>query len=293
MRRHKDNTVKKIISTVVIVAIVGLCSLSEGVFKTSDSASKGGYATESNQRELLEEAMDTVSYELPLVKSNDYIIYRKGYTVCYNTKTKQPNWVAWQLYPSRLEENVPRSQNFYEDESVPEPRATLADYKKSGYDRGHMCPAGDNRCSMVFMRESFLLTNICPQNHSLNAGDWNELESLCRYWAKSYKKIYICCGPIFYKNSSKTIGENEVAVPDAFFKVVLALGDKPKAIGFIMKNIPCDNPLSTYVNSVDEVERITGLDLFSKLDESTEKSLEQNANVGDWAKIARITDKNN
>ncbi len=291
MGRQQGNTIKKIVSAVVVVIIIALCGLSKGVFKSSVSSSNDNSA-ESHQRELLEEAMDTVSYELPIIKSGDIILYRNGYTTCYNPVTKQPNWVAWQLYPSRLVENVPRSQKFYEDESVPSPRATLLDYKKSGYDRGHMCPAGDNRSSMKFMRESFLLTNICPQNHSLNAGDWNELESLCRYWAKSYKKIYVCCGPVFYKNSSKTIGENKVAVPDAFFKVVLALGDKPKAIGFIMKNIPCDNPLGTYVNTIDEVERITGLDFFPLLNDSIEMNIELNANIGDWAKIARIIDAN-
>ena len=172
--------------------------------------------------------------------------------------------------------------NFIVDDEVPAPRAELVDYKGSGYDRGHMCPAGDNKWGFEPMKESFFLTNICPQDHNLNCGDWNELEIACRNWANKYGDIYIVAGPILYKGKHETIGPNNVTVPEGFFKVVLCMNGTPKAIGFIYKNHPCNNPQSSYVNSVDQVERITGFDFFYNLPDDIEEKVESNANLSDW-----------
>ena len=105
-------------------------------------------------------------------------------------------------------------------------------------DRGHMCPAGDNRWHWKAMQESFYMTNICPQNHNLNRGDWKELEDACRLWTKKEGKLYIVCGPVLYRQNHRTIGrKHKVTVPEAFFKVILSTRNgHPKAIGFIFKN---------------------------------------------------------
>lgn len=155
-------------------------------------------------------------------------------------------------------------------------------YKGSGWDRGHLCPAGDNKWDREAMIESFYMTNICPQHHNLNRGDWNELEQKCRKWVKKDSCLYIVAGPIFYDRKPQTIGEHKVAVPDAFFKVILALHKKPKAIGFIYKNNEGNNPLDSYVNTVDEVERITGIDFFPALPDDIERTVEASYNLKDW-----------
>ena len=212
----------------------------------------------------------------------EQILRRTGYTASYNSDRRVPNWVAWHLTPSRLTGDAKRSGSaFHEDEEVPEPRAVHFDYVRSGYDRGHMCPAGDNKWSVVAMDESFLLTNVCPQAPSLNRGDWNEMEQACRKWAKQYGDLYIVCGPIFYKGKTKTIGVNKVAVPEAFFKVVLCMKGEPKAIGFIYKNGDGNRPKGDYANSVDEVERITGIDFFPSLPDNVEKKVEAECNPDD------------
>ena len=108
------------------------------------------------------------------------------------------------------------------------------------------------------------------------------MEQACRKWAKQYGDIYIVCGPIFYKKSSKTIGKNKVAVPDAFFKVVLCMNPSPKAIGFIYKNADGNRPKGDYANSVDEVERITGIDFFPALPDDIEKMVEAKCDVSEW-----------
>lgn len=219
----------------------------------------------------------------PLTDRNEQILHRTGYTVSYNSATRLPNWVAWQLTSAHTSGPYKRGGiDFAEDEEVAEPRATDNDYYRSGYDRGHMCPSADNKWSETAQRESFLFTNICPQNHSLNAGDWNEMEQQCRRWANEMGSIYIVSGPILYKGKHKTIGKNKVVVPEAFFKVVLCTKGTPKAIGFIYKNQPGNRPKGDYVNTVDEVERITGIDFFPALPDDVEDKVEASADINEW-----------
>ena len=241
-----------------------------------------GEVTET-EGEVSTPARKNLELPAPLKGVKEQILRRIGYTVSYNRDTKLPNWVAWHLTVDRCQGSAKRKQNgFHEDTDVSEPRATDWDYYSSGYDRGHMCPAGDNKWSEKAMCESFLFTNICPQNPNLNRGDWNELENQCRRWAKEYGDVYIVCGPILYRSKHKTIGKNKVVVPEGFFKVVLCMKGKPKAIGFIYKNAEGNRPKGDYVNTVDEVERITGIDFFASLPDKTEKVVEATANVADW-----------
>lgn len=223
--------------------------------------------------------------ELPALRanSNEIILRRKAYTASYNPDTRLPNWVAWHLTANHVDGPYNRGKlKFREDESVPAPRATDYDYKRSGYDRGHMCPSGDNKWDADAQRESFLLTNACPQHHGLNRGDWNEMEQQCRKWAQQMGDIYIACGPILYKGKHKTIGENRVVVPEAFFKVVLCTRGTPKAIGFIYRNTDGNRPKGDYVNTIDQVERITGYDFFPALPDEVEREVEANADLTDW-----------
>lgn len=220
--------------------------------------------------------------EVPAYSDHDIILKRLAYITSYDKTNKIPKWVAWHLTSDHTSGDQRRLSNFIVDDEVPFPRAELVDYKGSGYDRGHMCPAGDNKWGFEPMKESFYLTNICPQDNNLNCGDWNELEIACRDWANKYGDIYIVAGPILYKGKHKTIGPNKVTVPEAFFKVVLCMNGTPKAIGFIYKNQPCNNPQSSYVNSIDQVERITGFDFFPNLPDEIEEMVESKANLSEW-----------
>ena len=227
-----------------------------------------------------------VLYELPapLTDRPEQILRRKGYTVSYNSETRTPNWVAWHLTKSHTYGSAQRYQEkFIEDTDVKAPRATDSDYYNSRYDRGHMCPAGDNKWDMQAMTESFLFTNICPQNHGLNKYEWNELEIKCRDWARLLGAIDIVCGPLYTsKGEQKTIGRNKVWVPDAFFKVVLCRQGKPRAIGFIYKNRGQKQDIMEAVRSVDKIEALTGIDFFPALDDKTEAYVEASAKLSDW-----------
>ena len=133
------------------------------------------------------------------------------------------------------------------------------------------------------MTQSFLFTNICPQNHGLNKYEWNDLEMLCRDWARKYGAIDIVCGPLFATSGEqKTIGRNKVWVPQAFFKVVLCRQGAPKAIGFVYRNEGKKQAMADAVRSVDEIERLAKMDFFPALDDNTETRIEAQANLAEW-----------
>lgn len=278
----------------LFIAVVALCScdlaknnkalISEaGKALVEELDQKNGEAGACDASAGAAEADDKLVMQTSPKGTPEQILKRTGYVASYNKTTLLPNWVAWHLTAERTEGSAKRSGvDFAEDTEVPEPRATDWDYYNSGYDRGHMCPAADNKWSKKAMEESFLFTNMCPQNGNLNRGDWNEMEMACRKWAKKYGDLYIVCGPILYKGKHKTIGKNKVVVPEAFFKVVLRTGDDPQAIGFIYKNTSGNRPKDSYVNTVDEVERITGIDFFPSLPDDVEKNVEATADIANW-----------
>lgn len=207
------------------------------------------------------------------------MLNRTGYTCSYNPTTRIPNWVEWTLTDDHTSGPYKRNGiSFTEDDDV-EDGPTTADYSRSGYDRGHMCPSGDNKWSQAAQQQSFLMTNICPQSHDLNRGDWNDLEIKCRSWAKRYKEIDIVCGPIFRGNNHKKISKGRITVPEAFFKVILR---DDAAIGFIYDNEDGHRPMREYACSIDEVEQITGINFFGNIPDEKENKLEASFDFDDW-----------
>lgn len=227
-------------------------------------------------------------YELPVstedrpeIRLNQY-----GYTVSYNPGLCIPNWVAWELNSDRLVERESRNDRFVPNPALDVSLAVTTDeYKGSGWDRGHMCPAGDNRWHWRAMDESFYMTNICPQNHNLNRGDWKELEEACRRWAAA-EPVYIVCGPVLYETPKYGYIGNRfrIRIPDAFFKVVLTgiRGGSPRAIGFLFANEAGNRRLEKYARTVDEIERMTSLDFFPELPDETESRVEAAFCLDEW-----------
>lgn len=219
----------------------------------------------------------SLQLEIPktIRQRDETIITHTGYTVSYNHHYKTPNWVAWELTRQETTGEEGRTNQFLPDPSLPEPRVEASDYTHSGYDRGHMAPAADMKWSKQAMKESFYMSNICPQNRKLNRDDWGDLEEKCREWAKKYGRVYIACGPIYDKASPKRIGKHQVAVPDRFFKVVLIYNRKnPIAMGFLFENKAHHQNLKNYMVKVDQVEEETGLDFFSKVPDEVENRIE-------------------
>lgn len=223
-----------------------------------------------------------------LERGNEQILKRFAYTASYNRDTRCPNWVGWVLLSEHTDGEFDRKNiMFTEDMDVPRPRAKHSDIRErvSGYQRGHICPAGDNKWNRTALRESFLMTNICPQDGDLNENDWRDIEIKCREWARELGKIYITSGPVFFNDHVKRIGTSQIRVPDAFFKVVLYLPSdsmKAKCIGFLCYNRPGHKDIKDYVCPVDYIESATGLDFFHSLDDNIEDRIEGEKDLGFW-----------
>ena len=231
--------------------------------------------------------IETAKYELPRIQSTqpEKIVHHSGYSVSFNTDWRIPNWVAYELTAEEVAGVEPRGNNFVPDPQIYGTPST-DDYKNSGYDRGHMAPAGDMKWSKQAMDESFYTSNICPQNKNLNKGDWKDLEEHVRRMATKYDHVFVTCGPIVSANP-KTIGQyayiDRIAVPDAFFKVILRQKDESwSAVGFMMPNQAGHKPLNKYAMSVDDIEIITDIDFFVALPDSIEEIVESTYNLKDW-----------
>ena len=211
------------------------------------------------------------------------ILVSRAYVVSYNKETKNPNWVSWKLISEHTNGMFSRNMEvFYEDKRVPIPRSAPEDYRGSGYDRGHMCPAADNRWNPVVMRESFVMTNICPQNKDMNQNTWNEIEQLCRIWSREYGAVYIVCGPIYLNHENRYIGRNKVAVPDYFFKVVLRTGEDPTGIGFLCENASDTEREIVRLFTINELETLTGFTFFNNLPDSISTRAKTNCQIEKW-----------
>lgn len=272
--------------------IVLLCILFQSCSMCSQQNVNTSVVTDS-----LEETQANVSREVwstlpdvgyPVIPDSipDKLLEKYCYTVSYNTKTRQPNWVMWQLTEDHVMQRKEGVWNEYrEDEDLPlEISATLEDYASSGYDRGHMCPGGDCNWDNEGRDETYVLSNMCPQNPNLNRGDWKEIEMACRKWAKQYGNIYIVCGPIFLKSQQhERIGPNQIPVPEAFFKVVLCSDlSTPKGIGFICRNTDGNRKKDFYVNSIRQVERVTGYRFFPNLEDSIKNLVYDMDDINNW-----------
>lgn len=280
-KKSKKNT----LYTIILLVLIGIATLVAELITTSEEKA---VSTTVVAAALVEptpaSAESSLPYELPRVINNqpEQVIRHLGYTVSYNPDWLVPNWVAYELNAETSGEQE-RKNHFKPDPLVNGDPVVTGDYANSGYDRGHMAPAADMKWSEQAMRESFYMTNMCPQLHSLNAGDWKDLEELARDWAQLYGNIYIACGPIV-EADYPTIGKNHlIAVPSAFYKVFLRQTRQGwTSIGFIMPNQAGNRPLMTYMLSVDEVEAQTGIDFFYNLPDSLESQVESTYSVSDW-----------
>ena len=219
--------------------------------------------------------------EIPKYEADDTIIRHLGYTLSYNSKYKQANWVAYLLTKDETVKRFQRGEYFATDPLIPGTNLAV-DYAKSGYDRGHLAPAADMGWSMETMVQSFFYSNMSPQLPRFNRGIWKKLEMQVRNWAIEYDSLYIVTGPIF-SDSIKFIGPHRIAVPNAYYKVILDNHKgKEKMIGFIMKNEGSKKTLQSFVVNVDIVEVITDIDFFPNLEDSMETRLESLVVLNTW-----------
>jgi endonuclease G len=232
--------------------------------------------------------------EIPKTKSSDKIISHTGYSLLYNEKYKQANWVAYELTKEETNKIFERSNKFISDPQVKSVNAFNKDYAGSGYDRGHLAPAADMGWSASTMIESFYYSNMSPQQPGFNRGIWKKLEELVRTWAIENKAVYVVTGPVLAKGLF-TIGYNKIAVPNYYYKVILDYQNPNiKGIGFILPNESSKSLLQNYAVSIDSVEKVTGLDFFYLLKDQEENLIEKELCINCWSwKSNKISEEKN
>ena len=229
-----------------------------------------------------------IKYEIPAIKRDEVIINHLAYSLVYNEFHEQAKWVGYELTAKETQKIYDRTNHFVVDPSVKTKTACDADYKKSGYDRGHLAPAGDMGWSETSMAESFYYSNMSPQKPSFNRGIWKKLEELVRSWANELDTIYVVTGPVLQANLS-SIGVNKISVPNYYYKVILDAYPTKKAIGFILPNEGSSASLKSYDVSIDAVEKITGIDFFPLLPDHIETKVEASFCSSCWSWDASIS----
>ena len=271
---------KTLLPILVLVALI----VAQKYLNSSDNAEESSLAQTEVTATLPVEETD-----LPVTSpsSSCILIEHEGFTLLFDTKTMCPRWVAWELTAEETRGKVSRQGvDFKEDDQVPKQYQVASwDYNGGQYGRGHMCPAGDMKWSQEAMQDCHYMTNICPQTAELNKTWWEHLERACRQWARQDGSVQIVGGPIFSENPKRFGKKHKMAVPKAFYKVVLSLKKgREKAIGFYYTNDDAPQPMEDAVRSVDDIEQLTGIDFFSSLPDEQEDRLEAMTDLRAWDK---------
>lgn len=234
-------------------------------------------------------AGETCNKHLPLgvLPGANQVLCHDGYAAGYSYELKIPLWAAYRITnDSANGRNVDRQDDFRVNPDIPEQYSSRkSDYRGSGYDRGHMAPSGSIDYSESANSETFYLTNMVPQRPGFNRdgfgheGLWGFLENEVRDWVRERDDIYVVSGAI--ASGRSTIGRG-VAVPEAFYKVVIDL-QEGESIAFLM---PHEDDLrdsaEEFIVSIDEIEAASGLDLFSRIVDAQEEVLESYKSPQMW-----------
>lgn len=210
------------------------------------------------------------------------IVDHAYFSLSYNESFEQAEWVAYILRKGQLTHDNRKRPYFVGDPLVKTHSADWRNYKNSGYDRGHLCPAGDRRFTKQAYDETFYTSNISPQNRDFNAGVWNRLEQKIRNWTREKETLFVVTGGVLEKGLP-TIGQEKVAVPGYFYKIV-AVGpiQQPKVIAFLLPNAESDLPLHHFIVTVDHVEKLTNIDFFASLPLELQEIMESKVVMEDW-----------
>jgi endonuclease G, mitochondrial len=205
------------------------------------------------------------------------VLTNRAYAVGYSDALGNPLWAAYRVADlARIPEPPARPEKFEVD------RRTVAriapdDFANSGYDRGHLAPnyAIATRHGAAAQRETFLMSNITPQKHALNAGLWKELElKIATSYPARYGEVWVLTGPIFGAQPREL--RRGVQIPEAFFLIVVDENEgKLRTLSFIVpQDAPAGAAPERYLSTIDEVQRRTGLDFLSELDDVAERAVE-------------------
>ena len=188
-------------------------------------------------------------------------LFRDGYALSYNEDHEQANWVFYVMKQSDLvcDEGAKRKNNFKEDRDIATGSAQLSDYKKSGYDRGHLKASADESCDQIQMDETFLMSNMSPQVPGFNRGIWKKLEAHVRDLALDNDSLYVYTAGVLTETID-TIGANNVTVPAKYYKIIYAFKDGyAKTSAYLIPNEKTSKSYEEFETSVFCIEDKTNI----------------------------------
>ena len=281
--KRGKNRLRTIVSTTILIIAAILYINQEILQSQSEQQHLSPEKLEQESQQNYHQETET-GLEFPQMTGDEKLINYEGFTVCYNEKALIPHWVAYQMENYETDGETTRNgKKFRPDNALPYRQAEDDDYRNSGWARGHMAPAADFKWSGQAMSDTFYFTNCCPQNSSLNGGMWSTLEKKVRDAAVEYGSIWVITGPIVEKNSYGTIGNNNVIVPDAFFKAMLIYdGAKYHSIAFVMDNCKQKSNMQKCAMSVNDLEKRLQMNLFEALDNTIEETVESSYTLPVW-----------
>lgn len=238
----------------------------------------------------MQKVMADLKPMLPALEAGEELVQHSMMALVYAEAYEQARWVGHVITPDVVNGVVGRTNDFRPDPKIKTGSAVEQDYFLKtlqpdsayvydgfGYDRGHLAPSADFRWSEKALSESYYYSNMSPQLADFNRGVWAELEGLLRAYLfrNPNTQLYVFTGPVL-RPGLPTIAraKNKVAIPEQFWKIALDLTNR-KAIAFVVPQNPKGYPLSSFATTIDEIEKVTGINFFAGMEDGLEESLEK------------------
>lgn len=215
-----------------------------------------------------------VAWGFPTQPANSIALCQIAFFTQWDVDTKNPSYSAEFLIEENVSGQEDRKGTFKPHPNTPVGRrSTNADYLKSGYDRGHLAPAGDMRKDSAAMAQSFYLSNIIPQLPILNRRFWKSLESQVRTKVTPDRPLYVITGPI-YVYPPRTIGNN-VWVPSYTYKIIYDKNSNMMASYMMPNELTISGKTASFFVSLETIEQYTGQEFFPKMPPEVKAALKQ------------------
>lgn len=232
---------------------------------------------------------------LPKAEEESLVLKNQGYVAGYSEERRSPLWVGYKLFAVEEAPTHKRPGRFSVDKRT-EIRVKHDDYTNTGYDRGHMAPNhAIAKCyGKAAQKETFLMSNVTPQKPKLNRHPWRLLEQkIIKEYAPDLEEVWVITGPIFTKGTPNCLARDDgngnpvtpsyIDLPDAFYKIIIDETETEiRALAIIMKQTTTEPTFDKYLTTIDEVERLTGVDFLADLPDSIEEPLEAKKAAKMW-----------
>ncbi len=220
-------------------------------------------------------------YELPATGVREQLVKHTMFTLSYNEGYELPSWAAYQLTPEQARVTGTFKEKYTEDPLVTTGSPSVKDYKDAGFIMGQLVPPEDMFTLQKAVEETFLTSNTVPHKPVFNKNVWKKMEMLIREWAAEGNTLYIVAGPVLTDAPFGTFGSNKISIPERYYKVLLDVTGE-RAIAFVLRSNVASGAPRAFAVSVDELEKITGIDFFPALPDELETKLESSKDFTKW-----------